>query len=251
MVNNKKIIVILPAYNAEKTIKMTIDAIPRDSVDEIMVVDDGSRDRTREITRSLGVKLFVHEKNRGYGGSQKTAYTEALKAGADIVVMVHSDFQYDPTLVPQMIRPIIEGQADACFGSRMAIKRNALKGGMPLWRFIPNIILTFIEDAVVGLGLSEYHTGYRAFSREVLTTVPFLKNSDNYVFDTEMIVALRIGRFRVAEIPIPTRYSEISSSPNFRKSVEYGLMTLAVMLKYILHQTHFKRYPAFVMNPRS
>lgn len=235
----------MPAYNSGKTIGKAIAAIPKEVADGILVIDDGCRDDSASIARSLGATVIAHEKNKGYGAAQKTGYREALARGADIAVMVHSDFQYDPTLLPDLVRPIAAEGADACFGSRMAKKGSARAGGMPWWRFIANKALTFIEDSVLHLHLSEYHTGYRAYARKTLERIPFEKNSNNYVFDTEMIAELAAGKFRVAEIPIPTRYLEDSQSPNFRKSVQYGFSTLGVLGKYILHKSGIKKSTQF------
>lgn len=248
MINNKKVAIVIPAYNTEKTLEKTLMAIPVGAADEIIVVDDGSVDRTAEIARKNNVNLVQHEKNKGYGAAQKTGYRVALENGADIVVMVHSDFQYDPTLVPQMVQPIADGYADVCFGSRMHNKGSARAGGMVWWRFIANKALTLVEDSVFGLGLTEYHTGYRAYNRRMLKSTPFEKNSDNYVFDTEIFAQISLGNFQVAEIPIPTRYFEDSQSPNFRKSVEYGFMTLNVLIKYILQKFKIKSFPNFIIN---
>ncbi len=244
-----KIVAVIPAYNAGKTLEQTLSAIPPGAVDEIIVVDDGSRDETLEIARRHGVIILTHPTNLGYGAAQKTGYAEAIRRGADVAVMVHADFQYDPTLVPSIIRPVVEGRADACFGSRMRNKRDALRGGMPLWRFVPNVFLTWIEESVFRLHLSEYHTGYRAYSRAFLQRIPFEKNSDNYVFDTEMFAELALGRFQTAEIAIPTRYFREASSPNFRKSVQYGLSTLVVLGKFILHRLGIITVPQFVIRP--
>ncbi|OGH59399.1 MAG: hypothetical protein A2725_01055 [Candidatus Magasanikbacteria bacterium RIFCSPHIGHO2_01_FULL_33_34] len=245
MINDKKIIVVIPAYNTEKTLEKSIKAIPEGSVDEIIVVDDGSRDKTSEIAKRLGVHLVVHEKNKGYGGAQKTGYREALNMGADVAVMVHSDFQYDPSLVPEMVKKIALGEADVCFGSRMHNKGDARKGGMPLWRFVANRALTILEDSFFRLGLTEYHTGYRAYGRNLLTRIPFEKNSNNYVFDTEMFAEISLGKFRVYEIPIPTRYTEESKSPSFYKSLEYGMMTLGVLAKFTFQKLGIKKYENF------
>ncbi len=246
MVHNKKIVVVIPAYNTAKTIQLTLDAIAKDIVDEIIVVDDGSKDETAEIVQqNQGVRLIQHNPNRGYGAAQKSGYKSALDIGADVVIMVHADFQYDPTLISQMVEPIASGNADVTFGSRMADKKGARKGGMPLWRFIANKALTYIEDFVLRLGLTEYHTGYRAYSSAVLRRIPFSFNSNNYVFDTEMIAEFRLGNFRVAEIAIPTRYRKDSQSPSFFKSVEYGLMTLQTLGRYLLHRAGLKSYPQF------
>lgn len=250
MLSNKKIIAIIPAYNTEKTLDKTIKAIPPGSVNAIIVVDDGSRDATGEIARRNGVYLLTHEKNKGYGAAQKTGYKEALRLGADVVVMVHSDFQYDPSLVPEIIKPVVFGEADVCLGSRLHNKGAARKGGMPWWRFAANVALTKIEDFIFRLGLTEYHTGYRAYSRDLLERIPFEKNSNNYVFDTEMFAEISLGKFRVAEIPIPTRYSDDSCSPNFYKSVQYGLMTLGVLKKYLQHKSGRRKFENFEIKPK-
>ena len=198
-VNGKKIIVVMPAYNAAQTIGKALAAIPKSVADEILVIDDGCRDDSAAIARQYGAVVIAHEKNKGYGATQKTGYAEALRRGADVAVMVHSDFQYDPALLPDIVRPIVEDGAGACFGSRMAEKGAARKGGMPWWRFVANRALTFVEESVLHLHLSEYHTGYRAYARATLERIPFEKNSDNYVFDTEMLAELTMGKFRVAE----------------------------------------------------
>jgi len=238
----------MPAYNTAKTLERTVRAIPPGVVDEIILINDKSSDHTSEIAKKLGLIVIDHENRRGYGGAQKTGYQEALKRNGDVVIMVHSDFQYDPTLIPEIMKPIIEGKADACFGSRMAIKRNALKGGMPLWRFLANWGLTLFEGFVFRLNISEYHSGYRAFSRRTLLAIPFEKNSDNYVFDTEVLAQLSLGKFKAQEIPIPTRYMEDSQSPSFLKSLEYGFMTLGVICKYLLHKFGFRHYSQFFIN---
>ncbi len=247
MLGGKRIVVFVPAFDTASPLARTLRAIPRPPVDDVIVVDDGSRDASAEVGRSLGATVFRHPANRGYGAAQKTGLPQALQRGADVVVMVHSDFQYDPTLVPRMAAPIVEGRADACFGSRMVRKRDALRGGMPWWRFVANVSLTAVEDLVLRLGLSEYHTGYRAYSREVLERIPYALNSDDYVFDTEMIAQLRAGRFRVAEIAVPTRYAEESCSPPFWKSVRYGSSTLLVLARYLLHTWQLRERPQFVM----
>lgn len=249
MLHEKKIVVFLPAYNTAVPLAMTLKAVPRPPVDEMIVVNDGSRDQSAEVGRSLGATVIDHPQNCGYGAAQKTGFDESLKRGADIIVMVHSDFQYDPTLVPDIIRDIAEGKADACFGSRMHRKRDAWKGGMHWWRFVANIGLTFVEDLVLQMGLSEYHTGYRAYSRAALERIPYHLNSNNYVFDTEMIAELRAGGFRVTEIPVPTRYSEESSSPTFLKSVRYGFSTLYVLLEYVLHRLRLRRIAKYQIKP--
>lgn len=231
----RKVVAVLPAYNAAKTLEQTVNDIPRDCVDEIILVDDASRDNTVAISRKIGLKTFVHPKNRGYGGNQKTCYKEALKIGADIAVMVHPDFQYDPKMIPALIEPLLRGEADAVFGSRMSSLKNALAGGMPYWKFMANIFLTAVENLILGFNLSEYHSGFRAYSRDVLSTVPFEENSDDFVFDTEIIVQMKKAGFsRIKEIPIATRYFPEASMIGFFSSSFYGLSILLVMAKYLL-----------------
>ncbi len=244
MINGKKVVVVLPAYNAAKTLKITYDAIPKNIVDDIILVDDASKDNTVEVAKELGIKTFVHPKNCGYGGNQKTCYKEALKSGADIVVMVHPDFQYDPKFIPEMIAPIARGENDAIFGSRMLIKKNALEGGMPIWKFVSNIFLTGIENLILGNHLSEYHSGFRAYSKKVLL-LPLEYNSDDFVFDTEIIVQMKIAGIRIGEIPISTKYFPDASMINFRRSVQYGFAVLNVMRKYIFLKIGLADYPQF------
>ena len=232
---NKKVIVVLPAYNAAKTLEQTVGDIPRQWVDDIILVDDASKDDTVEIARKLGLKVFVHPKNRGYGGNQKTCYSEALKLNADIIVMVHPDFQYDPKMIPDLIQPLLRGESDAVFGSRMISLKNALAGGMPYWKFVANIFLTAIENLILGFHLSEYHSGFRAYSREVLNKLLLEENSDDFVFDTEIIVQMRKAGFsRIKEISILTRYFPEASMIGFWRSSFYGLSILKVMIKYLL-----------------
>lgn len=249
--NNKKVIAVLPAYNAAKTLKETVDAIPKEWIDEIILVDDASSDNTAEVARNLGLHTIVHEKNKGYGGNQKTCYKEALRRGADIVVMIHPDFQYDPYFIPELIRPIAFGKAEISIGSRMMIKQNALKGGMPWWKFIANIGLTAVENIVLGLWLSEYHTGFRAYSRKALEMLPFDENSDDFVFDSEIIVQARIANFRIAQTPIETKYFPEASMIGFRRSVTYGFAILGVLGKYIQFRAGFYSRPQFMIRQES
>lgn len=228
-----KVIVIMPAYNAERTLEKTYDEIPKEYVDEIILVDDASKDRTVKVAKKLGLEIIVHSENKGYGGNQKTCYTNALKKGADIVVMVHPDYQYDPAALPDIIKIIDDKEADIVFGSRMIYKRDALKGGMPLYKFISNIFLTKLENITFGLSLSEYHTGLRAYSSRFLKAIDFLSLSDGFVFDTEIIAKAVKGGFKIAEVPIKTRYLDDSSSISFSDSVEYGLKTLKVLFDYM------------------
>lgn len=243
----KKIIAILPAYNAGKTLEKTVNDISRQWVDEIILVDDASKDDTVAIAKKLGLKTFVHPANRGYGGNQKTCYKKALKDGADIVVMVHPDHQYDPRLLPELVKPLMAEEADAVFGSRMMNPKNALAGGMPYWKFTANIFLTFIENIILGLRLTEYHSGFRAYSRKALEAVPFEKNSDDFVFDTEIIVQLKIAGMKILETPISTRYFPEASQIGLKRSVEYGIAILNVMKKYLFFKYKIKNYGQFII----
>lgn len=252
-INNKKIIVVLPAYNAERTVKQTVDAIPKEWIDDIILVDDKSRDNTVAVSRALGLKTFAHPKNRGYGGNQKTCYREARKLGADIVVMVHPDFQYDPVFIPEMLGAIARGECDAVFGSRMMVKKNALLGGMPYWKFIANIFLTKIENFVLGMNLTEYHSGFRAYSARVLE-LPLELNSDDFVFDTEIIAQMRVAGMKIKEIPILTKYFPGASMIGFLRSVVYGFSILGVMGRYLLFRAglvNYRQFAAFSSTPRA
>ena len=230
-----KVIVIMPAYNAAKTLEKTYRDIPPATVDHVILVDDVSQDQTVEIARQLGLEVIVHLQNKGYGGNQKTCYLEALRAGADIVVMLHPDNQYDSRLIPELIAPIQRGEVDMMMGSRL-LGGGALKGGMPIWKYISNRFLTVVENLVLGQHLSECHTGFRAYSRRMLETIPFLLNSDKFVFDAEIIVQAVAFGFRIGEIGVPTRYFKEASSVNFKDSVIYGLSTLWVMVRYVTHR---------------
>ncbi|MDO8493090.1 MAG: glycosyltransferase family 2 protein [bacterium] len=244
MINNKKVVVVLPAYNAAKTLEITLKAIPKGVVDEVILVDDASKDNTVDVAKSLGLKVFVHPKNRGYGGNQKTCYKEALKLGADIAVMVHPDFQYDPTFIPKLVEPIANGEYDAMIGSRMKVMKNALAGGMPYWKFVANIFLTGIENIVLGNRLSEYHSGFRAYSKKVME-MPLKYNSDDFVFDTEILVQLKVAGAKIGEVPITTRYFPEASMIGFIRSSKYGLEILLVLWKYLLYKFGLKDYEQF------
>ena len=244
MKDGARVVVVMPAYNAARTLEATYRGLAMDVVDEVILVDDVSHDETVDIAERLGLKVVVHIQNRGYGGNQKTCYLEALRSGADVVVIVHPDNQYDSTLVPQMIQPILDGTADIVLGSRL-LSGTALSGGMPLWKFVSNRFLTLVENVAFGLRLSEYHTGFRAYSRRLLETLPFLLNSDDFVFDQEIMAQSVIFGFRVGEIPVPTRYFAEASSVNFKRSVEYGLDVLLLVLMYTLHRTHVWRSRKF------
>jgi glycosyltransferase involved in cell wall biosynthesis len=244
MERSKKVIVVMPAYNAEKTLERTLADIPREWVDEIILVDDASRDGTVELARKLGLRVFVHEKNRGYGGNQKTCYTEALKLGGDIMIMVHPDHQYDPRVIPQLVTPLLNGECDAMFGSRMLGGR-PLEGGMPKWKYLANVFLTAFENATFYMYLTEYHSGLRAYSRRYLETVNFMANSDDFVFDSEIIAQGVIHGLRVREIPIETRYFQEASQVGFWRSSVYGLSILKTLIKFKLHKKGLVRYRMF------
>lgn len=226
MINNKKIVVVLPAYNAELTLEKTYKEIPFDIVDDVVLVDDGSKDKTVEEAKRLGIKYIIqHEKNRGYGGNQKTCYNKALSIGADIVVMLHPDYQYTPKLIHAMAYVIADGIYPVVFGSRI-LGKGALKGGMPLYKFIANRFLTFSQNVLIGQKLSEYHTGYRAYTKEVLETIPYELCSDDFVFDNQVISQIFYAGFEIAEITCPTKYFKEASSINVKRSITYGLGVL-------------------------
>lgn len=239
-----KVVVVMPAYNAAKTLRMTYAELPHDVVDLVILVDDGSRDETIEIARSLGLELFVHDRNYGYGANQKTCYREALRAGADIIVMVHPDYQYDPRLLPEVIRPIRHGDADVVLGSRL-MGENPMRQGMPWWKYIANRFLTALENRCFGLHLSEYHTGYRAYTRAALESVNLAMNSDDFIFDQEIMAQFVQLKLRIAEVPVPTRYFPQASSASFVQSTVYGLSILRVLLRFWLHRHGWARRGQF------
>ncbi|MBI4059671.1 glycosyltransferase family 2 protein [Candidatus Giovannonibacteria bacterium] len=243
--NNKKVIAVILGYNVEKTLEVTFKSIPREWVDDVILVNNASQDRTGEIAKRLNIKTFTNERNMGYGGAQKRGYGEALKMGADAVVMVHGDFQYDPKFIPDVVRPLVFDDFHICIGSRMMDHEKALALGLPYWKFLANIFLTKIENFVLGLALSEYHSGFRAYSRRFLETAPFERNSDNYVFDTEIIVQAKILRFKIKEVPIERRYFKDAAGITFFKSVEYGFMILWAMLKYLFTLFSIRKFRQF------
>src|ERR1700759_241420 len=234
MINGKRGAVVMPAYNAELTLEATVREIP-DLVDIRILVDDYSKDKTVERAKKLGLLVFVHDKNYGYGRNQQTCYREALAAGADVVIMVHPDYQYTPLLITAMSSMVAYGVYDVVLGSRI-IGGQALRGGMPLYKYVSNRFLTAFENLFLGVKLSEYHTGYRAFSRQLLETLPILENSDDFVFDNQMIAQAVMFDFRIGEISCPTKYFEEASSINFKRSVEYGLGVLATTVSYTAHK---------------
>ncbi len=239
-----KVVVVMPAFNAAKTLEKTFRDLPHQRIDQVILVDDGSSDRTVEIAHSLNLKIFVHNQNYGYGANQKTCYLEAHKAGADIVVMVHPDYQYDPTLLPELIKPIEIGEVDVVLGSRL-LGKSPLQQGMPWWKYFANRFLTALENLVFGLALSEYHTGYRAYRRDVLERVNFIMNSDKFVFDQEIVAQIVAAGLRIGEVAVPTRYFSDASSAGFVASCLYGLSILSLLARYTLHRSGLVRQRQF------
>jgi glycosyltransferase involved in cell wall biosynthesis len=241
-----KIIVVMPAYNAEKTVKKTYLDLPKDLIKEVILIDDASRDKTVEKAEKLGITVYVHRRNKGYGGNQKTCYDQALKRNPDIVVMVHPDYQYDARLVGVMCEPIVNGRADVMLGSRIQTRKQVLEGGMPRWKYFANRFLTLFENLAMGLNLSEYHTGFRAFSADVLKTVPYRRFSNDFVFDQQILISALSFGFNISEIPVPCKYFPEASSINFIRSLKYGLLTLLTVCAYLLNlaglvkNKHFK-----------
>jgi glycosyltransferase involved in cell wall biosynthesis len=234
MYNNQKVVIVLPAYNAALTLEKTYREIPFDIVDEVVLVDDASRDQTVEVGRKLGIRHIVrHERNKGYGGNQKTCYSKALELGADIVVMLHPDYQYTPKLIVAMVSIIGNGLYPVVFGSRI-LGNGALKGGMPLYKYVANRFLTLAQNILMDQKLSEYHTGYRAFSRQVLEGIDLSRNSDDFIFDNEMIAQIFYQKFEIAEVTCPTKYFKEASSINFSRSIKYGMGVLKVSVLYFL-----------------
>jgi glycosyltransferase involved in cell wall biosynthesis len=244
MIHGKKLIVVMPAYNAEKTLSQTFAELPHEYVDEVILVDDASLDSTAVVARELGITTIIHSENKGYGANQKTCYDEALRLGADIVVMVHPDYQYSPRLVTAMASMITSGHYDVVLASRI-LGGKARKGGMPLYKYIANRFLTLFENIMLGIKLSEYHSGYRAFSRTVLESLPLKENSDDFVFDNEMIAQAVFCGYEIGEISCPTRYFDDASSINFSRSVTYGIGVLLTSIKFVLHKTGVLSSPLF------
>ncbi len=237
----KKIVVVMPAYNAAKTLEKTYNDIPKKIANKVILVDDGSHDKTVEVAKKLKLDVYVHPQNRGYGGNQKTCYTLALSQNADIIVMLHPDYQYDARLMAELIQPILNGRFNIMLGSRIRTREEALSGGMPKYKYYANRFLTIIENTVLGLNLSEYHTGYRAFSKEILSSIPFHKYSDDFVFDQQILFGAVAIRAKIGEIPVPTRYFPDASSINVRRSINYGLSTLFNLIIYkFTSGKHFK-----------
>lgn len=236
-----KIIAVLPAYNAEKTLAATIADFPPGCVDEILLVDDGSKDRTVEIAQNMGLTVIVHPKNRGYGGNQKTCYRYALEHGADIVVMIHPDYQYDARVIPHAVGFIELGILDVVLGNRVRSRAEALSCGMPWWKYVSNRGLTAFENVALGQNLGEFHSGFRVYRRSVLETIPFERNSDDFVFDTQFLVQAVHYGFRLGDVPVPVRYFEEASQINFRRSTKYGLETLRTVAEYWCHRVGVRK----------
>lgn len=245
MVLGKKVVVVMPAYNAEKTLRQTFEEIPFTVVDEVILVDDVSKDNTVSLAKELGIQHVVrHEKNRGYGGNQKTCYTKALEIGADIVVMLHPDYQYTPRLIEAMVYPIAHGLFPVMLASRI-LGKGALRGGMPMYKYIANRFLTFSQNVLMGQKLAEYHTGYRAFSREILMKCPLEENSDDFVFDNQMLAQIAYAGYTIGEVTCPTKYFDDASSINFRRSMKYGFGVLGVSFSYFFNKLGLGRNPIF------
>jgi glycosyltransferase involved in cell wall biosynthesis len=239
------VIIVMPAYNAARTLERTVQEVPEEYRSHIILVDDASSDNTVALARQLGLKVIVHEHNKGYGANQKTCYAQALKAGADIVVMVHPDHQYDATVIPDLIRPIAQGQADAVFGSRM-LGGYPLQGGMPFWKYVANILLTALGNVIFRRYLTEIHSGFRAYSRKYLQTVRYEDNSDDFIFDTEIIAQGIANQLHFREVPIVTRYFPEASSINLGRSIQYGFGILAVLFRYNMHRVGGIQYSQFL-----
>jgi glycosyltransferase involved in cell wall biosynthesis len=244
----RKVVCIMPAYNAESTLEKTFNSIPAGCVDEFILTDDGSRDHTAEIAERLGMTVIRHTKNRGYGGNQKTCYDAALASGADVVVMIHPDYQYDGRVTPHVIGLLATGTCDVILGSRVRTRRETLEGGMPVYKYISNRVLTTFENVALGQNLGDFHSGFRAYVRDVLETINYRINSDDFVFDSEFLAQCVYHGFRIGDVPIPTRYFDEASSINFRRSAKYGMQTVAVMMKYWLAKGRFARFPLFDIN---
>jgi len=240
-----KIIVVMPAYNAEKTIRATYNDLPKDLVSEIILVDDASRDKTVQKAKKLGITVYVHDKNRGYGGNQKTCYDQALRRNPDVIVMVHPDYQYDAKLAGVLCEPIVNRRADIMLGSRIQTRRQVLAGGMPLYKYFANRFLTLVENLAMGLNLSEYHTGFRAYSSQTLKKIPYQKFSDDFIFDQQILISALASGFNISEIPVPCKYFAEASSINFRRSTKYGILTLWTVILYLLNQLKLYKAPIF------
>jgi glycosyltransferase involved in cell wall biosynthesis len=244
VIHGKRVVVVLPAYNAERTLRQTVDEIAREVVDDVILVDDASSDQTVSLARELGLRVLTHEQNLGYGANQKTCYAEALRQGAEVVVMLHPDYQYSPRLLTAMASLVAIGQYDAVLGSRI-ISHGILEGGMPRYKYVANRALTLVQNLMLGMKLSEYHTGYRSFSRKVLETLPLEENSDDFVFDNQMLAQVVHFGYSIGEISCPVRYFPEASSINFRRSIVYGLGVLKTSLQFRLDRWRLRRSTLF------
>ena len=247
MLHGKKIVVVMPAYNAEKTLRKTYDEIPKDIVDRVILTDDYSSDKTVEVAREIGLDVYIHDENKGYGANQKTCYENALGKGADIVIMLHPDYQYPPKLIPAMADLISSGMFDVVLGSRI-LGGMALKGGMPIYKYVFNRILTFFENILLGQKISEYHTGYRAFSKAVLSNIPMMENSDDFLFDNQMLAQIVYFDYRIGEITSPSQYTTESSSIGVRRSLVYGFGVVITGIKFLLQKLHIAKFSIFDIN---
>lgn len=241
----KKVIVVMPAYNAALTLEKTLRDIPPGTVDEIILTDDASKDNTVEVAKKLGLTVFEHKANTGYGGNQKTCYKAALERGADAVVMIHPDYQYDSRIIPFALGFLATGICDVVMGSRIRTRKETLEGGMPIYKYISNRILTIFENFALGQNLGDFHSGFRAYTRTVLETIPYETNSNDFVFDTEFLAQAVYWNFRIGDVPIPTRYFAEASSINFVRSTKYGILTLWVMIKFLLQKWGLGNFPLF------
>jgi glycosyltransferase involved in cell wall biosynthesis len=247
-IHKNGVFVVMPAYNAEKTLVQTYKDIPKKAVEKIILVDDGSHDKTVKLAKKLGIDVIVHPQNRGYGGNQNTCYTVALSKGAKIVVMLHPDYQYDASLIPNLIKPIIDKRFDIMLGSRIRTRQEVLDGGMPLYKYLGNRFLTVIENILLGQNLSEYHTGLRAFKKDVLKKLPFHKFSDDFVFDQQILISAINEGYKIGEIPVPVRYFPDASSINFKRSVNYGLSTIFSLVWFLFASLGIYKSPIFKQN---
>ncbi|KKQ89760.1 MAG: Glycosyl transferase, group 2 family protein [Candidatus Curtissbacteria bacterium GW2011_GWC2_38_9] len=238
----------MPAYNAEKTVKKTVDDLPKDLISEVILVDDASRDKTVQRAKKMGITVYTHKENKGYGANQKTCYDQALKRKPDIVVMVHPDYQYDAKLVGVLCESIVNGRADVMLGSRIQTRRQVLAGGMPLWKYFANRFLTLVENLAMGLNLSEYHTGFRAYSSKVLRTIPYQKFSNDFIFDQQILISALSFGFNISEIPVPCKYFPEASTINLQRSLKYGVMTIWTVLIYLLYELGIIRSSLFKSN---
>jgi len=240
-----KVVIIMPAYNAARTLEKTFEDIPKDFGDKIILVDDCSKDDTVEIAKRLGCTVIFHERNMGYGANQKTCYGTALESGADIIIMIHPDYQYDSSLAPLFAELIERGVCDIVLGSRVRTRKECLESGMPLYKYIANRLLTLLENLVTGQNLSEWHTGYRAYSRRVLENIPYHNNSNGFVFDSQFLIQAAHFRFKIGDLPVPCRYMKEASSIHFSQSMIYGIGTIKVLLQFILQKFHLMKFDIF------